>query len=307
MTSTSKTNQYFRFIIALSRGRYLSAADLIRELQLEQRTVYRYLKDIEESPFFVLQSRGRSYRISAESLFWANVSNRVYISDKEALELLQAIENIDSPSEALINARRKVKNILGNRVIVDTPDADPRLERIIHDVQRAVNEKCMCILRGYNSVSSGTKTDRLVEPFCFLGSKNDVRCYELSSQMNKTFKLSRCESVELLDVEWQFEHRHKKMHTDIFHFSGEQLTRVRLLLGNLSKTILLEEHPEALAHLVPQADGRWLLDAEFCSMKGVGRFYLGLFEDIEILESAEFKEYLTNRTKDLTNRIQDLT
>lgn len=307
MTSTSKTNQYFRFIIALSRGRYLSAADLMRELQLEQRTIYRYLKDVEESPFFSLQQRGRSYRISAESLFWANVSNRVYISDKEALELLQVMENIDAPNDTLANVRRKVKNILGNRVVVDVPETDTRLERIITDVQRAVNEKCMCILRGYNSISSGTKTDRLVEPFCFLGSKNDVRCYELSSQMNKTFKLSRCESVELLDVEWQFEHRHKKMHTDIFHFSGESLTRVRLLLGNLSKTILLEEHPEALAHLVPQADGRWLLDAEFCSMKGVGRFYLGLFEDIEIVDSPEFKEYLTNRANLLTDRIKDLT
>ena len=307
MTSTSKTNQYFRFIIALSRGRYLSVADLIRELQLEQRTVYRYLKDIEESPFFTLQQRGRAYRVSAESLFWANVSNRVYISDKEAVELLQIIENIDTLSEPLINVRHKVKNTLGNRVVVDTPEIDPHLERIIHNVQRAVNEKCMCILRGYNSVSSGTKTDRLVEPFCFLGSKNDVRCYELSSQMNKTFKLSRCESVEFLDVKWQFEGRHKKMHTDIFHFSGESLTRVRLLLGNLSKTILLEEYPEAISHLVPQADGRWLLDAEFCSMKGVGRFYLGLFEDIEIVESDKFKEYLTNRANLLTELTKDLT
>lgn len=307
MTSTSKTNQYFRFIITLCRGRFLSVADLMRDLKLEQRTVYRYLKDIEDSPFFNLQRRGRTYRIASDSLFWANVSNRIFFTDKEGLELMQVLENIDLPSETLNNVRRKVKNSLGSQVPVDVPEVDTRLERIISTVQRAVNEKCLCLLRGYNSVSSGTKTDRLVEPFSFLGSKNDVRCYELSSQMNKTFKLSRCESVELLDVEWQFEHRHKKMHTDIFHFSGETLTRVRLLLGNLSKTILLEEHPEALSLLVPQPDGRWLLDAEFCSMKGIGRFFLGLFEDIEIVESDEFKEYLTTRAHLLTERVKDLT
>lgn len=304
MKGTNKTNQFFRAVMILSRGRYYTSKELAEELGMELRTIYRYIDDLKGSEFFTFEQRGKRFRISPESLFWTSIVNNLYLSDKEAQALAGFLDEIDVNDDVLTGLRNKVRNIVGNHLEPVDTDSDVVLAENISNIQKSMDNHRLCILRGYTSLHSGTKTDRLVEPFLFLGSKNDVRCYELASQMNKTFKLSRCESVEVLDVEWQFEKKHKKMFTDIFHFSDEKKTRVRLILGTLSKTILVEEHAEARKHLIPTSDGRWLLDAEYCSMKGVGRFYLGLFEDIEIVESPEFKEYLTTRVKTLTNRVK---
>ncbi len=37
--------------------------------------------------------------------------------------------------------------------------------------------------------------------------------------------------------------------------------------------------------------------------QGVGRFVLGLFEDVEVLESPEFKLFLQEKIKDLTKKV----
>lgn len=307
MNATTKTHQFFRAIMILSRGRYFTPTELSEEMKIDIRTAYRYIADLEDSPFFELQRRGRRLRLSAESVFWRNVTNSLFLTDKEAVALGEFIDKLDTPNETLEGIQRKVKGLVGNALALDVKDADSILAHNIAEVKTAIENHRMCLLRGYGSLHSDTKNDRLVEPFAFLGSKNDVRCYELASQTNKTFKISRCESVEVLDVEWQFEKKHRQMFTDIFHFSDETTTRVRLLLNNRAKTILLEEVPESQSFVIPQADGRWLLDAEFCSMKGISRFYLGLFEDIEIVESPEFVHFLTNRIEELTELGKSLT
>lgn len=300
MKSSTKTNQFFRAIMLMSRGTYKSTKEISEELDIDLRTIYRYIDDLKASEFFTLEQRGKRYRIGRQSLIWANATENMFLTDEESLELEKVLDGLEAPSDTLSTLKQKIRNTVGNYVAPLKNDSDSVLVHNVATIQRAVKEKRMCMLRGYSSLHSNSKSDRLVEPFSFLGSKNDVRCYELASKMNKTFKISRCDKVELLDVQWQFASKHKEMHTDIFHFSDETSTRVRLLLGNLSKTILLEEHPEAFKHLIPHPDGRWMLDAEYCSMKGIGRFYLGLFEDIEIVDSPEFKEYLTTRIKLLT-------
>lgn len=300
MKSSTKTNQFFRVIMSLSRGRYFLPKELAEELGIEQRTIYRYIEDLEESPFFEINRRGHRIRVASNSLFWANVTNHLCMSEKEALALHEVLKGLKTTDKNLENLRRKIKNLAVNALTPEEGDEEMKMAANVAEISSAIETKRMCMLRGYTSLHSDTKTDRLVEPFCFLNGKSDVRCYELKSGINKTFKLSRCESVELLDVDWQFERKHKEMFTDLFNFSDDKKTRVRLLLGNLSKTILLEERPDALPFLIPSADGRWLFDAEFCSMKGVGRFYLGLFEDIEIVDSPEFCAYIQERINILT-------
>lgn len=287
--------------MALSHGRYLSAKMLSEELGIDLRTIYRYLDDIKESDFFKFEKRGKKMRISRDSLFWTSVMKSLFLTDKEAEALQPILEKLDTDNPNIKSVRNKVREIMANYIEPMAKDADVKIVNNTALIQQAIDEQRLCMLRGYTSLHSDSKSDRLVEPFAFLGSKNDVRCYELATKMNKTFKVSRCDSVELLDVNWQFEKKHKVMYTDIFHFSDEKKTRVRLLLGTRAKTILVEEHPEAERYLIPHPDGRWMLDAEYCSMKGVGRFYLGLFEDIEIVDSPKFKEYLTDRIKGLTD------
>ena len=135
-------------------------------------------------------------------------------------------------------------------------------------------------------------SDRIVEPYLFLNANNEVRCFELSSKMNKTFKISRMESVEPLDLLWANKESHTPFFTDLFHFSGEQRMKVTLLMGKLATSLLLEEFPSSEIHLKEMPDGRHRLETEVCSCKGVGRFVMGLADDIEVVDSPELTAYL---------------
>ena len=115
--------------------------------------------------------------------------------------------------------------------------------------------------------------------------------------MNKTFKLSRAEKVEKIDLLWSHKAEHKPFYADLFHFSSEERTPVSLLLGPLSTNLLLEEFPDSQRQLHLMPDGRHRFDTEVCSYKGIARFVLGLFDDIEIVDSPEFMNYIQQKVK----------
>jgi predicted DNA-binding transcriptional regulator YafY len=122
-----------------------------------------------------------------------------------------------------------------------------------------------------------------------------VRCYELATGENKTFKVSRAERVELIDLCWSYRDRHRPFNTDIFNFSGEEVYRIVLRLGQLSHNVLLEEHPYAEQYMTPEPNGTYLLETDVCDFKGISRFVLGLYEDIEVIGSQEFRDYLNDK------------
>ena len=136
-----------------------------------------------------------------------------------------------------------------------------------------------------------------------MNNNNEVRCYEPSSKLNKTFKVSRMQEAELLDSEWAFEDRHREMYTDIFMFSGEEQMPVSMLLGQLSYNVLKEEYPAAEAYITANDDGRHRLDMPVCSYAGIGRFVLGLFDDIEVLGDDGFVNYLDGKVRAMTEII----
>ena len=305
MNSSAKTNQFLHAIMLLSRGSYVSANDLAISLGTGLRTAYRYIQDIEASSLFIVSKRGSAYRISSRSPFWPTERHGVNFSEQEAFALYDFMKGLEpgSGTEAIREIQSKLKTCLAE--CYDTrKQSEDVLEQNISRIYVAMKEKKMCILKNYTSAHSETCTDRLVEPYFILGSKNDVRCFEISSGINKTFKISRCSEVVIVEMGWQFESKHKPFYTDIFHYSSESPERLRLILNLRAKTILEEEYPSSVNFLYPREDGRWTLDAEFCSYIGVGRFVLGLIDDIEITNSPGFKAYLREKVKILTKNQQ---
>ncbi len=156
----------------------------------------------------------------------------------------------------------------------------------------AIKMKKTVILRNYSSPHSNTTANRVVEPFMFMDNNNEIRCYEIASGQNKTFKISRIESVMILADDQIHEARHKKVFTDIFMFSGEKRLPVTLRLGRLARNIMLEEYPQSAAFITPDDASHWIVSLDVCSYLGISRFVLGLFESVEILGSEEFREYI---------------
>ena len=60
----------------------------------------------------------------------------------------------------------------------------------------------------------------------------------------------------------------------------------------MAKNILVEEYPDAEKDLIPTDDDNiWMLDTQVYRMEGLGRFYMGLAGEIQIIEAEGLKEY----------------
>jgi predicted DNA-binding transcriptional regulator YafY len=175
--------------------------------------------------------------------------------------------------------------------------------RNVSSIYDAIKQKRTVVLEGYSSANSNTLSNRLVEPFLFLNGNQEVRCFEISSKMNKTFKLSRVQDVKILDLFWQYEKYHREMLTDIFMFSSESQQLVKLRLGRLSASLLREEYPQSERYIEPDDNDHWLVELPVSSFKGIGRFVLGLMEDIDVLENDDFKDYLRQKIQTMKQRL----
>ena len=124
-----------------------------------------------------------------------------------------------------------------------------------------------------------------------------MRCYELASGMNKTFKLARIGSVEVYDAPWIHSDKHKRVFTDMFGFTGEERYRIRLRMGQLSYNLMLEEYPISSTFFMPEDDYHWLLETDVMSYLGIGRFILGLYDDIEVLGDDGLLRYIEEKRR----------
>lgn len=292
-------DRQLRLLVLLTQDTDIDS--LSRELQMSRRSIYRYIETFRELGF-VVEKRGNRYRVSPSSPFFRRITERIHFTEDEALTINQVLNAVYDRSPQVRHLRQKLSSLYDFDVLA-RHGVDEHIARNLASLYDAVKLERVAVLRGYVSPSSGKVSDRMVEPYMFLSENSEVRCYELATGMNKTFKISRAERVDLLDMLWSHKEAHKPFYTDMFGFSGEQLFPVRLVLGALSARLLLEEVPSVASQLALLDDGRYRLHARVCSYKGVGRFVLGLCDDVEVESPRDFKDYLRARIRFLTQKI----
>ena len=85
---------------------------------------------------------------------------------------------------------------------------------------------------------------------------------------------------------------------DIFRMTGENPIRMKLALSLMAKNIIVEEYPDSEKDLIKtDKDDRWILETDVYKLEGVGRFYIGLAEEIDIIDAPGLKEYAESYCK----------
>lgn len=294
-----------RLMVLLTQNREYTLEELCGKLDMSRRTLYRYLELFRDIGFEVVK-QGNVYRLDKSSPFFKEITQLIHFTDEEALTLRYVLDTLSDTDLQVRYLRQKLGRIY-DFGLVDAMETHTEQADNLQQLYEAVKLHRQVVLRDYSSPHSNRTADRVVEPYLFLDHHNCIRCYELSSGQNKTFKVSRIGRVEVLDLLWSHEAEHARVYTDLFRFSGEERHRIVLRLGRLSCNLLKEEYPQAVRLLQPEDADHWILATEVCSFQGVGRFMLGLMEDIEILESPEFKLFLAGKIKVLTNKIGVVT
>lgn len=296
-----KFNRQLKLIALLAGNASLTVDALAGKLGMSRRTVYRYINLLRQSPLFEVEHSGDVFRIGRNSAFVREISDNLSLSEDEAAVVAGLVASARGSSLQMRSLRNKLERIYNYRVL-DTPEADSRTARNLSRLYEAVKQHRVVVLKDYRSLNGSSVSDRVVEPFAFINSNDDVRCYELATRKNKTFKVARAGDVTVLDLTWSNADRHDKYYSDLFGFSGTETTRVVLHLSMRAAAILREEHPAAAACLTPCNDGSCTFDTEVCGFRGLARFVLGLYSEIDIVEPQAFKDYMRSECELLTKK-----
>lgn len=281
-------------LLLLTENREWSVSELCEKLGVQRRNLYYYLEFFKRADF-KLQKSGHFYFISRQSPFISKLCDIVKFTDAEAVTLRRMLNEADGNNLQIASLKKKLERFYDFHVIEESV-SNSRNAKISQKLYDAIVHERMVVIHGYSSPHSNTTTDREVEPFLLMNGSNDLRAYELASKMNKTFRISRMESVEILDKPWFNQSKHRQMFTDYFNFSSERPVDVHVRLDQLSYNVLIEEFPRSERDIVPEEDGKhWMFNTAVCSMIGIGRFLLGLYDHVEVVDSPELQEYISQK------------
>ena len=295
-----KLERELNLLLLLTENHNYTVQDICDRLDLSRRNLYYYLEFFRMAGF-VVEHQKPYYRIRKDSPFFRKLDEIVHFTEDEAVTLRQILDQTGDDSVQVQRLRQKL-NRLYDLNILDSVELKQQLAYNVSTLYEAIKLQRMVRIVGYSSPHSNTVSDRIVEPFLFMNANREVRCYELASGMNKTFKLQRMQNVELLDINWENASRHRQLFTDVFMFSNEQQWTVSLVMGRLAASVLREEYPLAERYIEPIDESHWKVELPVSSFIGVGRFVMGLFEDIEVEGCDEFKDYLMQKINKLNTK-----
>lgn len=284
-------NELKLLLILMNTSRLWKKEELAEKLEVSIRTIERYVNKLKTVGFIFVESRGR-VQLQQYTTLYNELSRMVYFNEEDAATLYNALEAIDTNSEYKNNLRNKLATLYSSKSIREKIIKLQSSQKV-QLVMMAIEERKRVILKNYSSPSSNTKTDRLVEPYQMTDGNKQVWCWEIESGKNKVFNISRIEEVQILKEHWKSTVCHQAGFTDAFRMisiNGHTI-HITLKLNQMAYNLMIEEYPLTEKDITQTSETEWTYDGEVSSMKGIGRFVIGLADCI-IIETKELKDYL---------------
>ena len=296
MPQPKKERSLHMLTLLMQSNRKYSVTDLAETLEVDRRTVYRYITTFSNAGF-VIQTSGHHVRLAQNTLLHKQLSDLLYFNQEEAMTLYNAIDAIETDTQRKTELKSKLAAIYGTKTV---SDKIIRLQKnkVLKHLMQAIAERRCVRLKNYLSPSSNTAADRIVEPFSLSEDSKHVWAYELATEKNKLFKLSRIESVEILPTVWLHSRKHNKGFTDAFRIISQDGSTMPacLRLTRKAYSLMKEEYPLTEQNIRPDGDGFWIYEGHVSSYVGIGRFVMGLADCIEI-KTPELKDYVCQFTR----------
>jgi proteasome accessory factor C len=260
-------------------------------LESTDRTVYRYLDLVKELGFDLQRdTHNRFYIVNEESKETIDFTN-------EEASLLRELLLSSGTKSNLKDALLKKIYLKSEIVIQGNHLLNAHLGKIVSDLSKAITAHKQVVLKKYQSANSNTITDRLVEPIGFTDNYTSLCAFEVETAKNKYFNIERITEVEVSQKQNEFEDQHQMDAPDAFGFTALNGLPFDIDIRlNLRACVLLKQEYPMVVTFVKQEPktNNYRLKMRINNPKPVVRFVLGLLDDVEIIGSFEFKDYLKN-------------
>ncbi|MBR4135579.1 MAG: WYL domain-containing protein [Bacteroidales bacterium] len=286
-----------QLLMALANNRYATNEEICDRFEFTPRTLYRYIDSFREAGFVVKKNEHGVYRLeTATNKLTRHLSELLHFSEEEEVILNYAIDSIEPTTRTRELLKKKLYALYDYKAIAKVAFEKKDMKHIQLLID-AIGMRKQVILKNYRSSHSNTTSDRLVEPYAFTDTLDQIWCYEISSKTVKIFKIARIGDVETTLQSWKYEKKHKTGFVDIFRIHSTQRFPVQLKLSLRAANLLMEEYPLSTKYLTEIEGNRYLLQTDVCSFDGITRFILGLYDDIEILGSPDLKSFVQYKIK----------
>jgi predicted DNA-binding transcriptional regulator YafY len=295
MSDQPKVERLLRIMKMLSSGFGQTLGELAGKLDMSQRTVYRYIDSLRNAGF-IIQKEQELFRIDRESPYLKDISDLLHFTREESWILNKAILALDEESVIKQNLANKLYALYDLKGVPYPVVRRENSDKVILLI-RAIEGKVCVIFRQYQSSNSASVSDRWVEPYGFTLNYGYIWCYEHDTASNKLFKTARIGNVVLTGVKWEFEARHQMEPIDVFRIHGPARIRVSLIMTMRAANLLTEEYPMAADFIHPAENNTFRFSGWVTSFEGIGRFILGLMDDITVVSPHRLKTYLNRKVR----------
>jgi len=290
-----KIERMLRLMKLMSGNINYSVEELSEKLEMSDRTIYRYIDTFKNSGFTVTKIWANTYKLERIPKAMPDFDKLMYFSEEESYLINSLLDALVPTNSLKKGIKEKLAVVVDSTAIANYVDRRSNAAHVTNLTQ-AAREKKKVILKGYESGNSHTIRDRYVEPYGFTTDYIDVCAYDLEDKTNKIFKIQRISEVEILDEPWTAEKSHRKQGMDVFRMNGNYVGHIKLQMTVMAKNLLLEEFPLAEKELRRKGN-YWVLDTDICNYAGACRFYVGLANEIRIIDSPEFENYVEDYIK----------
>jgi proteasome accessory factor C len=272
MFNQNRIYRVFRLINLLKTTPAKSIKRLSESMEVSERSLYRYMELLIEVGFEINKDSSNRYYLNHD---------HIESFTKEEAELISKSISSNQKNNPLVKSIRTKLVLLDEMNVASNEIVASHYSKVISKLQEAIETKSQIILSKYQSASTESVTDRLVEPVSFSTNFDSITAFEIESGLNKFFKIERIGDVHILNIPFEFEGKHESLASDIFGFNdtGEK-HHVKLQLSMRATLWLRDDYPSSVNFIKEDEDGHWILEVEVFNMEPVNRIIRSMPEDI---------------------------
>ncbi len=293
-----KIERMLHFITFLSEKQGHTVDEIAKRLEISRRSTYRYIDTFKDARFVIDNENGR-YRLATNKGTMKELANTIWFTDEEAYIIKRLIDELDNTNGMKAGLMRKLAAISDMTNLGDYT-CNKTYSLNISRLAEAMREHKKVMLKKYSSAHSNDTRDHIVEPFEFTSNSIDVWAFDTEDHKNKRFKISRINEVQVLDSDWEYSANHNAELMDDFRTHGDGSYHIKLQMDRMAKDLLTEEYPLSEKHISDLDGSHWIYEADVYKLEGVGRFVMGLYEHIIILDGKDLRNYINTLAEEIS-------
>ncbi len=291
----------------------VSIEDIARIMRRSPRSIYRWLREIEDDLGEQLQCRGGGYYLEGkESTVTLDFTLRELLALSLSVKTPQLVGGSPLASEArsawlkvrdaacdvdfeLLDELLRTHKVFGD---MTAPEINPLVR---DELQRAMGEK-LTVEALYRSLSSGCAKTYHLDPYACAFRKNSWYLVAFCREQNRIslFKLIRFDTMretgETFTIPEDFSvDEYFKYSWEVWAGKKPTLVRVKFLQPSANSVLETRRHPTQ--KVTRCADGSVLFEATVAGVEEIGRWLVGFGENAIIQEPLELREYVTSIAK----------